>query len=191
MFAFQSFTLVLAITACVLAIGKHSYKYIQTSRGPRTITKVQKSIQADQNSVYRTLCDYNSWTKWISPSSSFTCASGSELLKIKGDYCDEIFGFQGSSRIRWMVREIIPETLFTVYSSESEGTFGWDELEMSFQLQADAKDITNLEFTYSWTVPNPVVSVIEKLFVRQSMINDNEVALNKLAELCKSYSVGL
>ena len=181
-------------TACVLAISKKSsYRYVDTSRGPRTITSVPKTIQADQSSVFRVLCDYTTWSQWISPASAFKSIASNTVDKPRlgsfqevGDSCDEIFGLQGS-RIRWKVREFIPEKLLTVYSSESEGTFGWDELEMSFELDSTdktRKDTTQLAFTYSWTVPNPFVSVIEKLFIRQSMINDNQVALDKLAKLC-------
>lgn len=188
---------IVAISQYVSA-SKSSYRYVDTTRGPRTITVVEKSIQASQSRVHSTICDYSKWPEWISPASSFRRVSGPldeprvdlglSRFKAAGDACDEIFGWQGSSRIRWKVREIDQEALLTVYSSESEGTFGWDELEMSFALQAESVDRTKLAFTYSWTVPNPIVSVIEKLIIRQSMINDNEEALNKLAMLCEARS---
>lgn len=50
---------------------------------------------------------------------------------------------------------------------------------------AVVKDSTLLTFTYSWIVRNPWISWLEKKIIRQSMLDDNVIAINKLGSLCE------
>lgn len=77
-----------------------------------------------------------------------------------------------------------------VYSSKSEGTFGWDDLEMEFSVADDASIVEQgavLTFKYSWTVSNDIVAFFERTVIRQNMMADNVIAVYKLGEICENY----
>ena len=187
-------TLFIFIVFCLkksyqLGIQRPAIRTIETSSGRRTITSLETIVKADIRTVYTQLCDFKTWNDWLSPGSNFV--STNELIEFSkvGDTVEEKFGLFQSSKIEWEVKEIKPRSCLKVCSRSAQATIGWDQLELEFILSSSHPSSTNLLWTYSWTVNNPFVCFIEEKFVRQSMIKDNAIALNKLSSLCSKNSI--
>jgi hypothetical protein len=165
---------------------KQTIKSLKSSgTGYRTITSLETNIQANSNNVFTKLCDFKTWNEWLSPNSKFIANDSTVTKYSQADQsCDEVFGLFESSRIKWKVKEIKSPNMLKVCSNSSEGTIGWNELELEFILSPISLSETNLIWVYSWTVNNPIVAIIEEKFVRNGMIDDNKVALNKFLKLC-------
>ena len=163
---------------------KQTSKSFQTSEGCRTITSLQTNIKSNPVTVYDKLCEFKTWNQWLSPSSKFKSVGIQKFDKVD-QYCEEVFGLFESSKIKWQVRDIKKPSLLKVSSESSEGTIAWNQLELEFILSpSEVPSETKLIWMYSWTVTNPLVRFIEEKFVRQSMINDNKIALEKFILSC-------
>ena len=94
---------------------------------------------------------------------------------------------------------VVHPSLLGFFTLAKKNTFGWDEINMDFSVQdcvssipasesstGVEKKFCTLSYTYSWVVLNGLVSAIDKRLVRQSMIDDQVAAINKLAALCES-----
>ena len=108
-----------------------------------------------------------------------------------------------SSEITWRA-QIVTQSNIALFTKAKFNTFGWDEISIYFKVKDHGKsaihkmddknnasidvvrESTMLTFEYSWIVKNPLISFVEKTFVRESMINDNVKAINNLGEICES-----
>lgn len=172
------------IAECTGMLLKSAAVEVQTTRGPRITNETIKRMACAPDTLYRKLCDFSTWSAWISPGAKFISSDGATTFNSKDQSVTERFGLFGSSQIVWTTSDISPSKL-QVYSSSSRGTFGWDSLEMEFSITEDKSAGLGcvLSFKYSWTVPNPAVAVIERAVIRKSMMSDNVVALYKLNEI--------
>lgn len=180
---------------------KSTAKSIQTPRGPRTINETIKRIACRPDIVFKKICDFSTWPEWISPNAKFNIIdTESTVFSSKGQSCEERFGLFRSSQIIWTVSHIEKNKL-TVYSSYSKRTFGWDTLEMEFTVHEDkvqksaqsnnSSQASIVSLVYSWTVPNPIVSILERAIIRHNMMDDNIDATYKLAEICAGHDYSL
>lgn len=172
---------VLSITNAISPI-KSSVREISTPRGPRIITNYETNLEVDQRLVFDKLADFKSWGAWLSPESRFE--GGNHPITKSRQTFTEVFGLFDSSSITWEVDDYKPHSTFAVISKSSVGTFGWDTLALRFDISPSIEGAVSLNFTYSWTVPNPTVAIVEKLLIRKMMMKDNEKALGKLCQLC-------
>lgn len=159
------------------------------SGGLLTVSEYTRRIRANRDCVHNTLCDYNTWLDWISPGSVLSGPSGP--LKSVGQEFTESFGLFSSSQITWRVQSIEPGKGLQLLTSNKQGTFGWDAISIDFTVDPEPESPSSssiLTYRYSWIVENPVISFLEKALVRKSMLDDNEKALDRLAELCERRS---
>ena len=183
----SKFYLIFCYIALILSLVSSlssSYLRVSLDKGSKTITKYETpTLNINKNILYNKLCDIKSWNKWLSPSSIFASTSNDYTINQKGQSFTEVFGLFGSSKIVWTVSDLRPGQGLSLYTSSSQGTFGWDGLELDFQLKAEENSKTirdsacSLLFTYSWTVTNPLVLLVDDALVRPGMMSDNEEAL--------------
>ena len=168
-----------------------SYSRVSLDKGSKTITKYETpTLNINKNIMYNKLCDIKSWNMWLSLTSMFKSDSNGYIISQKGQSFTEVFGLFGSSKIVWTVSDLRLGQGLSLYTSSYQGTFGWDSLELDFQLKTEENSNTNrdgacsLLFTYSWTVTNPLVLLVDDALVRPGMMSDNEEALKRLIALC-------
>ena len=91
------------------------------------------------------------------------------------------------ANLEWFVSQFSPSQL-RMYATSSDMTFGWNTLEMDFSAEENRVKLparrseSILSFRYSWFICNPSVALKEKMSIRQSIVDDNVVALHKLEE---------
>lgn len=185
----------MASTALALTNSKPTNTLVElrtSSGGYRTICDYTRKVQADADHIHDVLCDYNAWAKWISPGSIMQ-GPPSGLLEVEGQQFTESFGLFFASQITWRVKSIIPNRTLSLITCANKGTFGWDEIEIEISMDANTRAShpeCSLNFRYSWIVENPIISFIERNLVRQSMIDDNSKALDRLVQICEHHSSG-
>lgn len=189
LFGFRTFLLSLFLFNFVCSLKSIIRESVVPSGRKITNEIVVGMPSVTENELFNKLIDYNNWPSWISPDSKFR--SDHRTLSANGQEFVESFGLWESSKITWEVTALLSNRKFKVRSKSSEGVFGWDSLELDFDLCPIemAQGGVELRFCYSWIVSNPFVSVVEKLFVRSMMMADNEKAIAKLCELCGGKSL--
>lgn len=162
-----------------MSIVSSTSNRMKLDRGYLTTAVVQKKLVANKSMIFNKICDYNSWSDWILPGSSFESNIIADRIIQSNQEIKELFGLWKSSSITWKVQEFVQDSSLVVTTSASQLTIAWDMLSMEFSISSDSI----LTLRYSWIISNPLVAVVEESVIRPSMMSDIEKSLDKLGHL--------
>jgi hypothetical protein len=177
--------ILLLLTKECLIFAKIIESKLQFS-GKRTFALTKKLITADKNTIYNKICDIENWSSWFSLTSKFTSEDGQlyKIQKVKQTF-RERFGLFDSSEILWEVNKLSPTDVIKICSKSSKNTFGWDDIEVEFNLAKKENNNVLVTLIYSWKVSNPLIALVANLFIPNAVLNDCKNILN---ELCSTDS---